>query len=90
MKFDDDFVFHTSLVDSRHKNKNTNGAYERDKIISFSSTDKVHLKNDCYDGSVTECARSPMLLIFAQNVGPRHRTIENPRVTYVKKKQKFH
>ena len=69
LRFDDRSFFHTLLGftpywDYKPTNSNRDaipGVYTSNKILSLGSTNKIHLKCDCIDGSIQDGVRRPIL-----------------------------
>ena len=37
------------------------GSYKSEKPINYTRIDKVHLKRDCFNGSIVNCTKKPIL-----------------------------
>ena len=61
------------------------GSYKSEKPINNTEIDKVHLKCDCIDGSITNGTREPILYSFALDQPPGHKTYKEPKVKLSKK-----
>ena len=72
LRFNDRSFFHTLLGftpywDYKPTNSNREGipgVYTSNKILNLSSTNKIHLKCDCIDGSIQDGVRQPILFSF--------------------------
>ena len=72
LRFDDRSFFHTLLGftpfwDYKPTNSNRDdipGVYTSNKILNSSSTNKIHLKCDCIDGSIQDGVRQSILLVL--------------------------
>ena len=56
------------------------GSYKSDKPINITGIDKVHLKCDCFDGSIVNGTREPILYSFALNQPPGHKIFKETRI----------
>ena len=72
LRFDERSFFHTLSGSSPYwdyKPTNSNhgaipGVYTSDKTLNLCSTNKIHLKCDCIDGSIQNGVRQPILFSF--------------------------
>ena len=84
-RFDEKFFFSTNLGftpgwDYKHYNK-----YTSQKIVNLGSTNKIHLKCDCIDGSVVNGLRQPILYSFVLDKLPDIKCSQNMRQYTTKK-----
>ena len=61
------------------------GSYKSDKPINITGIDKIHLKNDCIQGSIMNGVGEPILYSFAMSSPPGHKIYKEPRVKLFKK-----
>ena len=66
----------------------TAGSYKGNRPINITGVDKIHLKCDCYDGSIVNGAREPILYSFALSLPPGHKLFKEPRIKLFKKVNK--
>ena len=67
--------------DYKHYNK-----YTSQKVVNLGSTNKIHLKCDCIDGSVLNGVRQPILYSFNLDKLPGYRVFCEPETIHYKKK----
>ena len=60
------------------------GSYKTDKPINITSIDKVHLKCDCFDGSIVKGIREPILYSFALDQPLGYKIDKEPKVKLFK------
>ena len=70
----------TSGWDLKHYNE-----YISQKIVNLSSTNKIHFKCDCVDGSVVDGLRQPILYSFVLNKRPGYKLFSEPETNHYKK-----
>ena len=93
LRFDEKSFFHTLLGFTPYWDyKPTNsdhdaipGVYTSDKILNLSSTNKIHLKCDCIDGSIQDGIRQPILYSFVLDKLPGYKVICEPETIHYKK-----
>ena len=56
------------------------GSYKSERPINITGVDKVHLKCDCFDGSIVNGIREPILYSFALDQPPDHKIYKEPKV----------
>ena len=61
------------------------GSYKSEKPINSTSSNKMHLKCDCIDGSIVDGIREPILYSFALDQPPGHKIYNEPKVKLFKK-----
>ena len=88
IRFDEKSFFSTVLGftpgwDYKHYNK-----YTSQKIVNLGSTNKIHLKCDCIDGSVLNGVRPPILFSFVLDKLPGYKVFCEPETIHYKKKNK--
>ena len=67
--------------DYKHYNK-----YTSQKVVNLGSTNKIHLKCDCIDGSVLNVIRQPILFSFVLDKLPGYKVFCEPETIHYKKK----
>ena len=60
------------------------GAYKSDRSINITSTDKVHVKYGCIDGSIVDGIREPFLYSFALDKPPGRKKFKETRIKLFK------
>ena len=88
VRFDEKSFFSTILGftpgwDYKHYNK-----YNSQKIVNLGSTNKIHLKCDCIDGSVVNGLRQPVLYSFVLDKLPGYKVFSEPETIHYKKTNK--
>ena len=64
------------------------GTCTSEKPVMITTTDKVHLKCDCVDGSVVNGIREQILFSFNLSAPPGYKIIKEPTTVLYKKKNK--
>ena len=64
LRFDKKSFFHTLLGHDPCFDYKAPGVYTSDKILNLNTTNKIHLKCDCIDGSIQNGLRQPILYSF--------------------------
>ena len=93
LRFDKRSFLHTLLGFSPYWDYNpTNsnhdaipGVYTSDKILNLNSTNKIHLKCDCIDGSIQDGVRQPILYSFVLDKLPGYKVFCEPETIHYKK-----
>ena len=85
IRFDEKSFFSTILGftpgwDYKHSNK-----YTSQKVVNLGSTNKIHLKCDCIDGSVVNGLRQPILYSFVLDKLPGYKVFSEPETIHYKK-----
>ena len=85
IRFDEKSIFSTILGftpgwDYKHYNQ-----YLSQKIVNLSSTNKIHLKCDCIDGSVVNGIREPILFSFVLDKPSGYKVFYQPETIHYKK-----
>ena len=85
IRFDEKSFFSTVLGftpgwDYKHYNK-----YTSQKVVNLGSTNKIHLKCDCIDGSVVNGLRQPILYSFVLDKLPGYKVFSEPETIHYKK-----
>ena len=61
LRFDKKSFFHILLGHDPYFDYKVPGVYTSDKILNLNTTNKIHLKCDCIDGSIQDGVRQPIL-----------------------------
>ena len=93
LRLDERSFFHTLLCFEPfwdYKPTNSNhlpipGVYVSDKILNFSTTNKIHLKCDCIDGSTQDGVRLPILFSFVLDKPSGYKVFCEPETIHYKK-----
>ena len=85
IRFDEQSFFSTVLGftpgwEYKHYNK-----YISQKILNLGSTNKIHFKCDCIDGSVVNGLRQPILYSFVLDKKPGYKVFSEPETFIIKK-----
>ena len=65
------------------------GTYKSDKPINNSGIDKVHLKNDCINGSIVNGFMEPILFSFGLTSRPGRKRFKEPTIKLFKEINKY-
>ena len=60
------------------------GIHRSEKPVMITTTDKVHLKCDCIDGSIVNGIREQILFSFNLSAPPGYKIIKEPNILYKK------
>ena len=63
----------------------TAGTHRSEKPVMITTTDKVHLKCDCVDGSIVNGIREQILFSFNLSAPPGYKIIKEPNIILYKK-----
>ena len=63
-------------------------SYKSERHININNIDKVHLKCDCFFGSIVNSVREPILYSSALDQLPGHKIIKEPKIKLFKKVNK--
>ena len=93
LRFNDTSFFHTLLGFTpywEYKPTNSNrdgipGVYTSSKNLNLSSTNKIHLKCDCIDGSIQDGVRQPILFSFVLDKPSGYKVFCEPETIHYKK-----
>ena len=93
LRFDDRSFFHTLLGftpywDYKPTNSNRDaipGVYTSNKILNLSSTNEIHLKCDCIDGSIEDGVRQPILFSFVLDKPSGYKVFCEPETIHYKR-----
>ena len=88
IRFDEKLFFSSILGftpgwDYKHYNK-----YTSQKLVNLGSTNKIHFKCDCIDGSVLNGLRQPLLYSFVLDKLPGYKVFSEPETILYKKMNK--
>ena len=64
LRFDKNSFFHTLLGHDPFFDYKVPGVYNSNKTLNLNTTNKIHLKCDCIDGSIQNGLRQPILYSF--------------------------
>ena len=93
LRFDDRSFFHTLLGFTQYwdyKPTNSNrdsipGVYISNKILNLKSTNKIHLKCDCIDGTIQDGVRQPILFSFVLDKPSGYKVFCDPETFHYKR-----
>ena len=60
------------------------GSQKSDRPIDNTGVDKIHLKENCIQGSIVNGVREPILYSFALSSPPGHKIYKEPRIKFSK------
>ena len=67
------------------KTRYSKGTHKSEKPVMITTTDKVHLKCGCVDGSIVNGIREQILFSFSLGAPPGYKIIKEPNITLYKK-----
>ena len=90
LRLDEKSFFHTLLGfapywDYKPTTSNHVGVYNSDKILNLNTTNKIHLKCDCIDGSVVNGLRQPIFYSFVLDKLPGYKVFCEPETVHSQK-----
>ena len=85
LRFDKKSFFHTLLGHDPYFDYKVSGVYTSDKILNLNTTNKIHLKCDCIDGSIHNGLRQPILYSFVLDKPSGYKIFSEPETTHYKK-----
>ena len=85
LRFDKKSFFHTLLGHDPYFDYKTPGDYTSDKILNLNTTNKIHLKCDCIDGSIQNGLRQPILFTFVLDKPSGYKIFCEPETIHYKK-----
>ena len=88
LRFDIKSFFHTLLGHAPYFDYNVPGVYNSNKILNLNTTNKIHLKCDCIDGSIQNGLRQPILYSFVLDKPSGYKIFSEPETKHYKKKNK--
>ena len=85
LRFDKKPFFHTFLGHDPYFDYKVPGVYTSDKILNLNTTNKIHLKCDCINGSIQNGLRQPILYSFILNKPSGYKFFCEPETIHYKK-----
>ena len=85
LRFDKKPFFHTLLGHDPYFDYKVPGVYTSDKILNLNTTNKIHLKCDCIDGSIQNGVRQPILFTFVSDKPSGYKIFSEPETIHYKK-----
>ena len=85
LRFDKKSFFHTLLGHDPYFDYKVPGVYTSDKILNLNTTNKIHLKCDCIDGSIQDEIRQPILYSFVLDKPSGYKIFSEPETIHYKK-----
>ena len=85
IRFDEKSFFNTVLGFTPGWDYKRYNKYISQKIVNLGSTNKIHLKCDCIDGSVVNGVRQPILYSFILDKLPGYKVFSEPETIHYKK-----
>ena len=89
LRFDKQSFFHTLLGFTAYWDYKIPGVYTSDKILNLNTTNKIHLKCDCIDGSIQDGIRQPILYSFVLDKKPGYKIFSEPETIHYKKNKQI-
>ena len=88
LRFDKKSFFHTLLGHDPYFDYKVPGVYNSNKILNLNTTNKIHLKCDCVDGSIQNGLRQPILFSFVLDKPSGYNIFSEPETIHYKKIKK--
>ena len=85
IRFDEKSFFSTILGFTSGWDYKSYNKYTSQKIVNSGSTNKIHLKCDCIDGSIQDGVRQPILYSFVLDKLPGYKVFSEPETNHYKK-----
>ena len=85
LRFNKKSFFHTLLGQDPYFDYKAPGVYTSDKILNLNTTNKIHLKCDCIDGSIQNGVRQPILFTFVLDKPSGYKIFCEPETILYKK-----
>ena len=85
LRFDKKSFFHTLLGHDPYFDYKVPGVYTSNKILNLNTTNKIHLKCDCIDGSIQNGERQPILYSFVLDKPSGYKKFSEPETIHYKK-----
>ena len=85
LRFDKKSFFHTLLGHDPYFDYKVPGVYNSNKILNLNTTNKIHLKCDCFDGSIQNGLRQPILYSFVLDKPSGYKIFSEPETIQYKK-----
>ena len=77
--------FHTLLGHDPYFDYKVPGVYNSNKILNLYTTNKIHLKCDCIDGTIQNGVRQPILYSFVLDKPSGYKIFSEPETIHYKK-----
>ena len=85
LRFDEKSFFNTILAFTSGWDYKSYNNYTSQKTVNLGSTNKIHLKCDCIDGSIQNGLREPILYSFVLEKLPGYKVFSEPETIHYKK-----
>ena len=85
LRFDKKSFFHTLLGHDPYFDYKVPGVYTSDKFLNLNTTNKIHFKCDCFDGSIQNGLRQPILYSFVLDKPSGYKIFCEPETIHYKK-----
>ena len=85
LRFDKKSFFHSILGHDPYFDYKVPGVYTSDKILNLNTTNKIHLKCDCIDGSIQNGLRQPISYSFVLDKPSGYKKFSEPETIHYKK-----
>ena len=85
LRFDKKSFFHTLLGHDPYFGYKVQGVYTSDKILNLNTTNKIHLKCVCIDGSIQDGVKQPILFTFVLDKPSGYKIFCEPETIHYKK-----
>ena len=85
LRFDERSFFHTLVGFTPYWDYKPPGVYTSDKILNLNTTKKIHLKCDCFNGSIQHGIRHPILYSFVLDKKPGYKIFCEPETIHYRK-----
>ena len=85
LRFDKKTFFHSLLGHDPYFDYKAPGVYTSDKILNLNTTNKIHLKCDCIDGSIGDGVRQSILFSFVLDKPAGYKLFCQPETIHYKK-----
>ena len=88
LRFNKKSFFHTLLGHDPYFDYKVPGVYNSNEILTLNTTNKIHLKCDCIDGSIQNGLRQPILYSFVLDKPSGYKIFCEPETIHYKKIKK--
>ena len=85
LRFDKKSFFHTLLGHDPYFDHKAPGVYTSDKNLNLNTSNKIHLKCGCYNGSIQDGVRQPMLFTFVLDKPSGYKIFSETETIHYKK-----
>ena len=85
LRFDKKSFFHTLLGHDPYFDYKVPGVHNSNKILNLNTTNKIHLKCNCIDGSIQNGLRQPILYSFVLDKPSGYKIFSEPETIHYKK-----